>query len=379
MLSGMERIRMQRLECLDGLRGLLAVYVLLGHMAPFAVLPATVQSALSHGGAAVDVFFVLSGLVITQSLLRADGKAMPFLITRFARIYPVFLLVFVVAATVHPWSCGFERMPWIGPENAARTICVMADPHGWLAEIIAHLTMTHGLFPDGVLKDVWVSYLGSAWSLSTEWQFYVLALLAVSWSSRLCWILLGLAVAGIAWRLTVPDPWLFSRAFLPNKAHFFALGVASVPLVRRETGALLRYGLVFMVSLIICTTQGEIGKMLPPVVWTFCLGVQMLPDRPVSRAVGWVLRNSVSQYLGAISYCLYLVNEPIHKLTGVGLSWVAGGNAMLFTLVWIPLAIGLPLLTAIWLHKHVEMPALRWGRSLAAAENTTGARRLAAE
>jgi peptidoglycan/LPS O-acetylase OafA/YrhL len=379
MLPGMERVRMQRLECLDGLRGLLAVYVLLGHMAPFAVLPAAVQSALSHGGAAVDVFFVLSGLVITQSLLRAGGKAMPFLITRLARIYPVFLLVFVVAATVHPWSCGFERMPWIGPENAARTICVMADPHGWLAEIIAHLTMTHGLFPDGVLKDVWVSYLGSAWSLSTEWQFYVLALLAVSWSSRLCWILLALAVAGIAWRLTVPDPWLFSRAFLPNKAHFFALGVASVPLVRRETGALLRYGLVLVASLVICATQGEIGKMLPPVIWTLCLGVQMLSDRPVSRAVGWVLRNSVSQYLGAISYCLYLVNEPIHKLTGVGLSWVAGGNAMLFTLVWIPLATGLPLLAAIWLHKHVEMPALRWGRSLAAAENTTGARRLAAE
>ena len=103
----MERVRMQRLECLDGLRGLLAVYVLLGHMAPFAVLPAVVQTALSHGGAAVDVFFVLSGLVITQSLLRAGGKAMPFLITRFARIYPVFLLVFVVAATVHPLSCGF--------------------------------------------------------------------------------------------------------------------------------------------------------------------------------------------------------------------------------------------------------------------------------
>ena len=60
----------------------------------------------------------------------------------------MFLLVFALAAAVHPWSCGFERMPWIGPENAARTICVMADPHGWLAEIVAHLTMTHGLFPE---------------------------------------------------------------------------------------------------------------------------------------------------------------------------------------------------------------------------------------
>jgi peptidoglycan/LPS O-acetylase OafA/YrhL len=379
MLGGMERIRMQRLECLDGLRGLLAVYVLLGHMAPFAVLPAGLQSALSHGGAAVDVFFILSGLVITQSLLRSDGRAMPFLISRFARIYPVFLLVFVVAATVHPWSCGFERMPWIGPENAARTICVMADPHGWVAEIVAHLTMTHGLFPDGVLKDVWVSYLGSAWSLSTEWQFYILALLAVSWNRQLCWVLLGLAVAGVAWRLTVPDGWLFSRAFLPNKAHFFALGVASVPIVRGESGALARYGLVLAASLILCATQGDIGKMLPPVVWTICLGVQMLPERPGVRMVGWVLRSAVAQYLGVISYCLYLVNEPLHKLTGAALSRVTDGNATLFTLIWIPAAIGLPILAAIWLHVHVEVPALRWGRAVAAVEGTADGRKLAAD
>ena len=368
---------MQRLECLDGLRGLLAVYVLLGHMAPFAVLPTVVQTALSHGGAAVDVFFILSGLVITQSLLRSDGRAMPFLIARVTRIYPVFLLVFVVAATVHPWSCGFERMPWIGPENAARTICVMADPHGGLAEIVAHLTMTHGLFPDGVLKDVWVSYLGSAWSLSTEWQFYVVALLAVSWNRQLCWLLLGLAVAGMAWRLTVPEGWLFSRAFLPNKAHFFALGVASVPVVCRENGALARYGLVLAASLILCANQGDIGKMLPPVVWTICLWVQMLPGR--TGMVGWVLRSAIAQYLGAISYCLYLVNEPLHKLTGAALSRVTNGNATLFTLIWIPAAIGLPILAAIWLHVHVEVPALRWGRKVAAAEGPKDARKMAAD
>ena len=75
---------MKRLECLDGLRGLLATYVLLGHMAPFAVLPGWLQDLLSHGGAAVDVFFVLSGLVITQSLDKVHGEAVPFLYARAA-------------------------------------------------------------------------------------------------------------------------------------------------------------------------------------------------------------------------------------------------------------------------------------------------------
>src|ERR1700755_415744 len=127
---------MKRLDSLDGLRGLLASYVMLSHLAPFALLPQWVQSAVSHGGAAVDVFFVLSGLVITQSLQRADGRAVPFLIARSARIFPVFLVVFAASIVVAQWSCGFEQMPWIGPDNPARSICVKSWPGAWLPEIV---------------------------------------------------------------------------------------------------------------------------------------------------------------------------------------------------------------------------------------------------
>ena len=60
--------RMRRLECLDGLRGVLACYVMLSHTLPFAPLPAWLLWLFQHGGAGVDVFFILSGLVIVQSL-----------------------------------------------------------------------------------------------------------------------------------------------------------------------------------------------------------------------------------------------------------------------------------------------------------------------
>ena len=366
---------MKRLECLDGLRGVLAVYVLLGHMAPFAPLPDWLQHAVSHGGAAVDVFFALSGLVISQSLLHAGGHAKPFLITRTARIFPVFLLVFAFAVAVQSWPCGFEHMPWIGPDSVARTICVTAWPNTWMPEILAHLTMTHGLFPNGMLPDVWVSFLGSAWSLSTEWQFYLVALLATSQSQRLCWLLLGLGAAAAAWRLNVPDAWQFSRAFLANKGHFFALGMASVPLVRQERGALRRYAWILAGCLAICATEGAIAKMLPPVVWTICLIAQLRPGDPGNTGPirqilytgtgGPVVTKPGGTVFGGNFICLYLVNEPIHKLAGGALSWVASGDAALFTLLWIPVAIGLPLLAADWLHTHVERPALRLGRSIA--------------
>ena len=373
---------MKRLECLDGLRGVLAMYVLLGHMAPFAALPAWLQNVVSHGGAAVDVFFMLSGLVITQALLPADGRTRRFLIVRAARIFPVFLPVFAIAVAVAPLPCGFEIMPWVGPDNAARTICVMAWPHRWLPEIAAHLTMTHGLFPDGILPDVWVSFLGSAWSLSTEWQFYGVALLLAAWPlsprqpdeprpprrlavAALCWTLLGLATAGTVWRLLGPDAWQFSRAFLLNKAHFFALGVASVGLVRAEPGAPGRYACVLAITLTICATQAGLGKLLPPVVWTLCLLAQMRPDAAGFRTLAALLRSRVGLYLGAISYCLYLVNEPIHKILGLILGPLAAGNGWLFTMLWTPAAIGLPVLISGWLHRHLEAPALRWGRAVA--------------
>jgi peptidoglycan/LPS O-acetylase OafA/YrhL len=359
---------MKRLECLDGLRGALAVYVLLGHMAPFAVLPDWLQSLVSHGGAAVDVFFILSGLVIAQSLGRSSGNAKVFLIGRAARIFPVYLPIFAVSVIVQPWSCGFGDMSWIGPGNAARTICVMAWPHAWLPEIAAHLTMTHGLFPNAVLKDVWVSFLGAAWSLSTEWQFYILALAMTRISlsgSRLAEVLLGLAAAGVVWHLTAPEAWQFSRAFLPNKAHFFALGVASGPLVRGVPGALVRYTLVLTAAIALCATQQTAGKILPPLVWTLCLAAQIHPRAPLLRHPYAWLGTRPMQWLGAISYCVYLVNEPIHKVLGGALSQVADGDSLLFSILWLPLAVLLPIGAAAWLHVWLEIPALRLGRSLA--------------
>jgi peptidoglycan/LPS O-acetylase OafA/YrhL len=246
-----------------------------------------------------------------------------------------------------------------------QSICVTAWPPHRLAEIVAHLTMTHGLFPKAVLPDVWISFLGATWSLSTEWQFYLLAVLLHSSNRRLLvGVLLGLAVAGLAWRLAAPEMWQFSRAFLPNKAHFFALGVASVAVVRTEAGAFRHYGMVLAATLALCATQAPIGRLLPPLAWTLCLAVQMRPDVAGWRQAGLVLSSRAARYFGGISYCVYLVNEPILKLASGVLSWVAGGDAMVFTFLWIPLAILLTLGVSSWLHRRLEVPATRWGRSL---------------
>jgi peptidoglycan/LPS O-acetylase OafA/YrhL len=374
---------MRRLECLDGLRGVLAVYVMLGHMAPFAVLPGRLAGLLSHGGAAVDMFFILSGMVIVGSLERFRYRPRPFLAARAARIFPAFLIIFPLALIVQPLPDGFALMPWIGPDSAARHIWSDGWPDAWAAEIAAHLTMTHGLFPNCVLPDMWVSFLGSAWSLSTEWQFYVFALIAgrpagqaTGDQRRLTALLLVLAASGLVWHCAAPEAWHFSRAFLPNKAQYFALGVASATFL--GDGARSRYALVLMAVLMLCAAQGGGAKLVAPMAWMVCLAAQRIsrdPQRAALRvsslraAVALCLRpvvlllgGRIAGWFGAVSYTLYLANEPIQKLLGVGLSRLVAGDASLFTMLWLPGATLLPLVLAAWLHRRIEMPSLRWTR-----------------
>jgi len=65
------------------------------------------------------------------------------------------------------------------------------------------------------------------------------------------------------------------------------------------------------------------------------------------------------------------VNEPVQKLLGVTLAVVVQGNATLFTALWIPGAVVLPILVSWWLHERIDAPALRRGRAVARRGMTT--------
>ena len=359
---------MGRLTCLDGLRGVLALYVMASHALPFAILPSALDwlaSLLSHGGAGVDLFFILSGLVILRSLQAFQGRPRGFLIARASRIFPVYLLAFALALALRPWAHGIAAMPWIGPGSPAQVLVSDGWPEWAGVEIAAHLLMLHGLFPDGALPHVWVRFLGAAWSLSTEWQFYVLALVLSCWrvrDSRMAAIFLALAAAGLGWHMLAPDGGTFSRAFLPNKAQYFALGIASAALLAGAPGARRLYLATLAAALVISLDQGGPGKMAAPLAWSLCLGAQLGLCTPLAT----LLRHRVLLWLGAVSYPLYIVHEPIHKILSIALARLAAGDGVWFSALWLPAAIVVPLLAAWWLHVAVELPAQRWGRDIAA-------------
>jgi peptidoglycan/LPS O-acetylase OafA/YrhL len=198
----------------------------------------------------------------------------------------------------------------------------------------------------------------------------------------MAWLFLALSLAAFVWQIAAPDAWQFSRAFLPNKAQYFALGIVSASVIRGDRRSLRPYLAVLTVTLVISALEGGIDKLLPPVVWTACLAAQLMVSSPrtaesrhwvpvfVSMMLGWlasILQSKPMVWLGAASYCIYLINEPVQKLIGVGLAFLTEGHATLFIATWIPGSVVLPIIAAWWLHDWIELPAQRYGRGVALA------------
>lgn len=160
---------------LDGLRGLAVLAVMLFH----AQMP-----QVRGGFLGVDIFFVLSGFLITSQLLRELRRAGQirwgrFFMRRVVRLQPALLLL-LLAYTLG-WAAG-----WVpGPGT------VVARDVGTVLLAMAHWARALDWHPP--------DYLGHAWSLGIEEQFYFLwALLLATMGGYAArrWRVLILAMAG---------------------------------------------------------------------------------------------------------------------------------------------------------------------------------------
>ncbi|HEY7580624.1 MAG TPA: hypothetical protein VH855_23790, partial [Acetobacteraceae bacterium] len=152
------------------------------------------------------------------------------------------------------------------------------------------------------------------------------------------------------------------------------LGVVSAGFIRDGKAASNRYLAVLAATLALCAWRGGVDKLLPPLVWTACLAAQAVSSAPRQQAfwlqlplrlLAMLLQAKPLVWLGAVSYCLYLVHEPLERLLGLSLASVMQGNATLFTAIWVPGSIALPILAAWVLHERLEVPALLFGRAVA--------------
>ena len=201
----MESSRARRLDGVDALRGLAILFVLMNHVnmrlligkVPYGhSLPRQVLSSLVWNGQyGVQIFFAVSGFLITSTSLRrwgrpADIHVRDFYRLRFARIAPLLLLLLTVLCALH-----FTGSRWF---------VVSARTGGLGRALFAALTFHVNVLEArrGYLPGNW----DILWSLSVEEVFYFFFPLVFAWLGR------GWGLPALLGTLVAAGP--FARTFL---------------------------------------------------------------------------------------------------------------------------------------------------------------------
>lgn len=153
----------QELLPLTSLRFISAFWVFLFHITlrwPLN-LPVPVTNILSQGPLGMSIFFILSGFILTYNYFEKEPvkEYKAFVIKRFARIYPIYIIV------------SLATLPWFvipqSPTHTSHDIVIFLT---YIIIIILNICLLQAWFPS--LFNYWIH--GSTWSLSVEWLFYLL-------------------------------------------------------------------------------------------------------------------------------------------------------------------------------------------------------------
>ncbi|MGO1566380.1 MAG: acyltransferase family protein [Brachybacterium sp.] len=340
---------------IQGLRAIAVMLVVVYHSG---------VQAVSGGFVGVDVFFVISGFLITTHLLESlarEGRIRfaSFYAKRARRILPAALLV-AALTVIAAWI-------WMSP-------LLMQDV---LRGAIATALYVPNLFfaQEGTdyLAETTPSVFQHYWSLGIEEQFYLLwpALLALGfWLCRrserrvMAMVAVVTAVSFLACVLLmgVSQPWAFFS--LPTRAWELGVGGLAAFLLRsgarwlhaERTGLLAWSGLA---GLTVVALTFDAGTPFPG--WTAALPVLATALLIIGGAAPGrlnatrVLGLAPLQFLGGISYSLYLVHWPLQVIP----------QAAAFAEEPLPaevrLALGAAAVPLAWLlHRFVERPVIRW-------------------
>ena len=157
-----DRPQTRHIPALDGLRGIAVLLVLLHHFTlyrPESGIDRWIAAVPLIAWCGVDLFFVLSGFLITGILLasrNSDRYFSSFYMRRSLRIFPLYYLVIFLALVILPRLPELHRV-LAGPYE---------DPPAWPY----WLYLTNFSVADRGLVHGWIDV---AWSLAIEEQFYI--------------------------------------------------------------------------------------------------------------------------------------------------------------------------------------------------------------
>ncbi|MBS0366380.1 MAG: acyltransferase [Proteobacteria bacterium] len=300
---------------LDGLRAIAVVLVLFSHFAPTSV--PFVWRLADVGWVGVELFFVLSGFLITRILLATRASATyyrDFYLRRTLRIFPLYYAVLALTlVTMQLWNHG----------ESYQALRQWGNPV-WFWLYLGNVQMAlAGSTPMHVLT------LAAMWSLNVEEQYYLLfpLLVRVVRVETLVRILLAVLVASPLLRLLLwwlyPHNEYLDYMLLPCRFDSLAYGALlalwlrePLRLDRRVAGVAALGALVLVYGLYVTLGHGD--RVSP---FTRVLGYSLFPAAFACLLLwvilyrgGWQtrwLRTRPMRYIGKTSYAIYLLQGPV--------------------------------------------------------------------
>ena len=366
------------IRALTGLRIVAALWVVLFHFRPLIWdasprLKDDLAPLFDAGAQGVDLFFILSGFVLTWNYLDRMGPAwsarasLHFLWLRLSRVWPVYLVTMHVAAL---WIIFTLHVGEVPSPDADQLTAI---------SYVRQLFMVQLWFAPFFDRTSWD---GPAWSISAEWLAYLLFGVLVVVIFRIAAVSRARTLFMLAFCASLPPtilllgsgvlytPW----SWLPRIIAQFAAGALACAAVRRlrlgdgsrrAAGYLSLLLVVTMVAVLyyydahpvmgMVDPGGLVALLFMPLVVTLAIGVGALPT---------LLSTRLLVYGGQISFSLYMIHEPVHTAW----NWAVQQYTIVMPksvakLVVVGL-IAAAIAAAMLLYHLVEEPSRRWMRRM---------------